>query len=83
MSEKGGAPKAFTVLSASANLRRLSAPWFVYGLEIPDRKGGRFIARYVFEDAQDAQDAADEIEVEKYLEPVTVIRMRLIHKGGA
>lgn len=56
---------------------------YLYGLEIPDLPEGqsRFVARYVFEDADDAQDAADEIHVERGIEPARVIRVRLWRRG--
>jgi hypothetical protein len=51
---------------------------YVYGLDIPDLAGTRFIADYVFVDGSDAQDAADEIWVEKEIDSAKVIRFRVV-----
>lgn len=53
----------------------------LYGLQIPALDGTRFLAKYVFEDEWEAQDAADEIEVEKDEVPAKVVEVRLIEKG--
>lgn len=53
----------------------------LYGLQIPCLDGTRFLANYVFEDEQEAQDAADEISVEKDEVPARIVKVRLIEKG--
>lgn len=54
----------------------------LWGVEVPSLDGqSRFLQRWVCEDRQDAQDAADEICVERGVQAAKVVAVRLIRKG--